>query len=177
MSLPCFLPSPLLSFSLSGKPLKSPLAVSSDVFLYIAKQYSCAAIPLDLNCRHIYIFKHMGLPKWCCGKESACQCKRCKRQGFHPWVRKIPLEKEMATCSSILAWEIPWTEEPGGQQSMRLQRIKHYWLHNTHINTHTHTYIHFLLPWVGKGDLSGGPEISPSLSSLSGFRNNIPGIE
>ena len=28
------------------------------------------------------------------------------------------LEKEMATCSSILAWEIPWTEEPDGQQSM-----------------------------------------------------------
>ena len=33
--------------------------------------------------------------------------------GFNPRVRKIPLEKEMATCSSILAWEIPWTEEPG----------------------------------------------------------------
>ena len=29
-----------------------------------------------------------------------------------------PLEKEMATCSSILTWEIPWTEEPGGVQSM-----------------------------------------------------------
>ena len=29
-----------------------------------------------------------------------------------------PLEKEMATCCSILAWEIPWTEEPGGLQSM-----------------------------------------------------------
>ena len=36
-----------------------------------------------------------------------------------------PLEKEMATHSSILAWEIPWTEEPGGQQSMRLQRARH----------------------------------------------------
>ena len=32
---------------------------------------------------------------------------------FDPWVRKIPLEKEMATCCSILAWRIPWTEEPG----------------------------------------------------------------
>ena len=31
-----------------------------------------------------------------------------------------PLEKEMATLSSVLAWEIPWTEEPGGLQSMRL---------------------------------------------------------
>ena len=34
-------------------------------------------------------------------------------------------EEEMTTYSSILAWEIPWTEEPGGIQSMGLQRIKH----------------------------------------------------
>ena len=33
---------------------------------------------------------------------------------FDPWVRKIPLEKKMATHSSILDWEIPRTEEPGG---------------------------------------------------------------
>ena len=41
------------------------------------------------------------------------------------WVRSLdgedPLEKERATHSSILAWEIPWTEEPGGLQSMGLQ--------------------------------------------------------
>ena len=36
-----------------------------------------------------------------------------------------PLEKEMATHSSILAWRIPWTEEPGGLQSMRSQRVGH----------------------------------------------------
>ena len=36
-----------------------------------------------------------------------------------------PLEKEMATYSSILAWEIPWTEEPGGLQSRGLQRVGH----------------------------------------------------
>ena len=34
-----------------------------------------------------------------------------------------PLEKEMATHSSILAWEIPWTEEPGGLQSMGSQEL------------------------------------------------------
>ena len=38
-------------------------------------------------------------------------------------VREDPLEKEMATHSSILAWEIPWTEEPGGLQSMGLQKV------------------------------------------------------
>ena len=36
-----------------------------------------------------------------------------------------PLEEEMATHSSILAWKILWTEEPGGLQSMGLQRIRH----------------------------------------------------
>ena len=47
------------------------------------------------------------------------------------WVPSLggeePLEKEMATHSSILAWKIPWTKEPGGLQSMGLQRIEHNW--------------------------------------------------
>ena len=42
------------------------------------------------------------------------------------WVRSLgqedPLEKEMATHSNILAWRVPWTEEPGGLQSMGLQK-------------------------------------------------------
>ena len=37
-----------------------------------------------------------------------------------------PLEKEMATHSSIPAWEIPWTEEPGGLQSVELQRVRYH---------------------------------------------------
>ena len=36
-----------------------------------------------------------------------------------------PLEKGLATHSSILVWRIPWTEEPGGLQSMELQRVRH----------------------------------------------------
>ena len=45
------------------------------------------------------------------------------------WVRSLgwedPLKKEMATHSSILAWRIPWTEEPGGLQSTGSQRVRH----------------------------------------------------
>ena len=41
-----------------------------------------------------------------------------------------PLEKEMATHSRVLAWKIPWTEEPGGLQSMGLQRVGHKWATN-----------------------------------------------
>ena len=55
-----------------------------------------------------------GFPGGASGKELACQCRRCKRRGFDPWVGKILLEKGMATHSSILAWRIPWTEESGG---------------------------------------------------------------
>ena len=42
-----------------------------------------------------------------------------------------PLEKGMTTHSSILAWRIPWTEEPGRLQSMRSQRVGHNWATNT----------------------------------------------
>ena len=45
------------------------------------------------------------------------------------WVQSLswedPLEEVMVTHSSILAWRIPWTEEPGGLQSMGSQRVKH----------------------------------------------------
>ena len=41
------------------------------------------------------------------------------------WVGKIPLEKGMASHSSILAWEIPWTEETGGLQSTWSQKVRH----------------------------------------------------
>ena len=44
---------------------------------------------------------------------------------FRPLGQEDPLEKEMATHSSILAWRIPWTEKPGGQQSMGLQTVGH----------------------------------------------------
>ena len=47
------------------------------------------------------------------------------------WVRSLvredPLEKEMAIHSNILAWRIPWTEEPGGLQSTRSQRVEYEW--------------------------------------------------
>ena len=43
-----------------------------------------------------------------------------------------PLEKGIAIHSSILAWRIPWTEEPDGLQSMGLHRVRPYWMTNTH---------------------------------------------
>ena len=48
-----------------------------------------------------------------------------------------PLKKGMATHSSILAWRIPWTEEPGGVQSMGSQGVRHDWATNTFTHTHS----------------------------------------
>ena len=51
---------------------------------------------------------------------------------WETWVRNLswedPLEEGMATHSSILAWSIPWTEEPGGLESIGLQRVRHDWV-------------------------------------------------
>ena len=62
------------------------------------------------------------------GKEI---CRQCRRAGVQSLGQEEPLEKEMATHSSILAWEIPWTEEPGGLQSIGSQRVRHNWETNT----------------------------------------------
>ena len=67
---------------------------------------------------------NLGLPWWLSGKESTCQCRRCR---FRSLGWEDALEKEMATRSSILAREIPWTEEPGGLQSMELQELDRTW--------------------------------------------------
>jgi len=54
------------------------------------------------------------------GKESTCQC----RKQVLSLGREAALEKEMATQSSILAWEITWTEEPGGLKSIKSQKSR-----------------------------------------------------
>ena len=50
--------------------------------------------------------------------------------------REDPLEKEMATHSSTLAWRIPWREEPGGLQSMGWQRVGHDWATSLHFTSY-----------------------------------------
>ena len=63
----------------------------------------------------LYIISGLGFLDATSGKEPDCQCRRHKRCGFDPWVRNgNPMEEGMATHSSILAWRIPWREEPAG---------------------------------------------------------------
>ena len=53
-----------------------------------------------------------GLPRWCCGKEHACQCRKRKRCGFDPWVRKIPWRRKCQLTPVFLPGE------PHGQRSL-----------------------------------------------------------
>ena len=53
-----------------------------------------------------------------------------QRSGFNHWVKKIPLAKRMATHSGILAWRIPWREEPDGLQFIGSQRVRQEWMTN-----------------------------------------------
>ena len=65
-----------------------------------------------------------GFPGGTSGKESTCQCQRHERR-IWSLGREDPLEQEMETHSSSLAWKIPWTEEPDELQSMGPRRVLH----------------------------------------------------
>ena len=67
--------------------------------------------------------KTLDLPQCLRGKESACNSGDLG-DAVRYLGQEDPLEEEMATQSSILAWEIPWTEEPGGLQSMGSQKSR-----------------------------------------------------
>ena len=65
---------------------------------------------------------YRGFPAGTSGKEHACQCRRHETR-VRSLGQEDPLEEGMATHSSILAWRISWTEEPGGLRSMGSQIV------------------------------------------------------
>ena len=84
----------------------------------------CVRSPKSLCHVKFYIMKtteSLGFPGGSDDKASACK----QETQVRSLGREDPLEKEIATHSSTLAWKIPWTEEPGGLQSMGLQRVGH----------------------------------------------------
>ena len=64
----------------------------------------------------------IGLPRWLSDIEFACQCRRCRRHEFAPWIRQIPWRRKWQLAPVFLPWEIPWTEEPGRLQSTGSQK-------------------------------------------------------
>ena len=74
-----------------------------------------------------------GLPRWHSGKESACQCRRRRRLGFDPWVRKIPWRRDgnplqYSCLENSMGREAWWLQSMGPLKS------------RTCLSTHTHTY-------------------------------------
>ena len=61
------------------------------------------------------------------GRELACQFRKQEETPVWCLGQNDPLEEGMATHSSILAWRIPWTEEPGSLWSIESQRVRHNW--------------------------------------------------
>ena len=86
-----------------------------------------------------------GFPGSSSGKEPACQCRRYKNMGSIPGSGRCP-GGGCAIHSSILAWRIPWTEKPGGLQSIWSHRVGHDWsdLACTHALVHARMNQYFL---------------------------------
>ena len=85
------------------------------IYIYVCVIYICVYI-CDI---YLCICIICGFSWWLSGKESACNAGGAQVQSMG-W--EDPLEKEMASHSSIFAWEIPWMEEPGGLQFSGLQK-------------------------------------------------------
>ena len=122
---------------------------------------------------------HSGLPRWLSGKESNYQYRRHRRHGFNPWVRKIPLEKEMATYSSILAWNIPWTEEPGGLQSMGSQKGRTRLSNWRRTNVNKDSSLAYLVSDYADNSLACYPELiwaygETNQREIRGWREEVP---
>ena len=102
-------------FFLFGFDISHPLLYPQALLPFFTNQTSFTQ-PSDLKC--YFLKKPWGFPNGSLGIHLPVQ---------EMWARSLgwedPLEKEMATHSSILTWKIPWTEEPGGLQSIESQRV------------------------------------------------------
>ena len=74
----------------------------------------------------------LGFPGGSSGKEPPCHGRGHKRGEFDSWVRKIPWRREWYPTPVFLPRESPWSEEPGGLQSMGSQRVRHDWSDSMH---------------------------------------------
>ena len=102
------------------------------------------------------------------------------------WVRSLgqedPLEKEMATHSSTLAWRIPWREEPGRLQSMGWQRVGHNWATSLTVekqrwfSKEKQRLTCSLRVAVGRGDVAIGLPRGPQFQLVIAMEEFIPGI-
>ena len=105
----------------------------------VQDQIRSQVLPGELPPYLSWFLKHHDPHKWSCleeergfpggagGKEPASQCRGLKETRVRSLGQEDPLEKGMATHSSILSWRIPWAEEPGGLPSIGSQRVRYNW--------------------------------------------------
>ena len=115
--------------------------------------------------QHLFL-EHLFSTRWCHrsgspggsdGKEPTCWMQEASETWVQSLGREDSLEEEMVIYSSIRAWRIPWTEEPGGLQSMESQRVGHGWRTNHHHHS-LHRWYLFSFSW----DLCGAAGVVPS---------------
>ena len=110
-------------------------------FTFILTFIQAGLIPMDKNFYRYVSRKYelsikysRGFPGGASGTEPACQRRRHKRCWFDSLGWEDALEKGMAAHSSTFAWGLPWTEEPGGLQSMWSRRVRHDWSDLAHMH-------------------------------------------
>ena len=112
-----------------GEPVFTLLTVENTDFCLTTPDY---AIRLALVVLDLVTYMRSGFPDGSVGEESTLSTRTAGM-----WIQSLgcedPLEKELETGSRILAWKIPWTEEPGGLPSMGSQRVR--------LSTLAHIYI------------------------------------
>ena len=81
--------------------------------------------PLLLNCSGYCV--SWGFPGGASGNHLAYQCRSCRRCGFNPWVGRITWRRAWQPTPVFLPEKSPWTEEPGGLQSIESQRVRQDW--------------------------------------------------
>ena len=119
------------------------------VCLLVGKSNAYSINCFQMPVFHKLIFDLIGynlLPCWLSGKEPACQRKEMRVWSLG-W--ENPLEEEMATHSSILGWEIPWIEKPGGYSPGGCKRLRHDLVTERvcmHVCAGAHTHTHPFLP-------------------------------
>ena len=87
-------------------------------------------------CSCFFFFFPLGFPGGASGKEFTYQLRRHKKYGFNLWDGKIPWKRAWQPTPLCLSEESPWTEEPGGLQSIGLWRVRHYISNLAHTHTH-----------------------------------------
>ena len=143
MSIESMMPSNSLILCCPHSPPALSHSQYQDLFQWVSSSKQVTKV-LELEHQSCQgIFRTDFLYNWlvwspCCPKDSQESSLTLQFESIDSsWVQTLgqedPLEKGMANCSSILAWRIPWTEEPGGLRSMGLQRVGHDWVTNTHV--------------------------------------------